>query len=76
MRINRYGDRWNMELRRQNASNSDVKCFRCGCEFDFNENDVERQRSVLLNEKRGVVCCPCCGEANTVCKRCWSYYER
>lgn len=53
MRINRRGDRWNMELRKQNASNSDVKCFRCGCEFDFNENDIEWQRSLLLRQKRG-----------------------
>lgn len=76
MRINRRGDRWNMELRKQNASNSDVKCFRCGCEFDFNENDIERQCSLLLKQKRGVVYCPCCGEANVIWKRYWPYYEK
>lgn len=30
MRINRRGDRWNMELRKQNASNSDVNAFVVG----------------------------------------------
>ena len=75
MKINRYGDRWNSDLRKCKTTNSDAKCWRCGCEFDFREDEIIRQVSVLLSMKRGIVHCPCCGEDVEIWKRHWSKYE-
>lgn len=75
MKINQYGDRWNIDLRTHKTTNSDAKCHRCGCEFNFRKDEIIRQVSVLLSMKRGIVHCPCCDEDVEIWKRHWSKYE-
>lgn len=54
MKINRYGDRWNIELRRHNASNSDVKCFRCGEANTVRRGEYGMEETlVILREIKG-----------------------
>lgn len=75
MRIRLNGDKWNKELRKNQITDADKKCWHCGCEFDYKDHDVETLVSVTLHQKRGVVKCPCCGEYDTLWSKDWDPLE-